>query len=56
MLIGAIFFAILAAFTLAYLEKFFRSIVLEVILMIVVPFCSLVLTVIAAHFILVFID
>ena len=44
--------AILAAFTLAYLEKFFRSIVPAVISMIVVPFCSLVLTVIAAHFVL----
>ncbi len=44
--------AILAALTLAYLEKFFRSIVPAVISMIVVPFCSLVLTVIAAHFVL----
>lgn len=44
--------AILAALTLAYLEKFFRSIVPAVISMIVVPFCSLVLTVVAAHFIL----
>lgn len=44
--------AILAALTLAYLEKFFRSIVPAVISMIVVPFCSLVLTVVAAHFVL----
>lgn len=44
--------AILAAFTLVYLERFFKSIVPAVISMIVVPFCSLVLTVIAAHFIL----
>lgn len=44
--------AILAAFTLVYLEKFFRKITPQVISMIVVPFCSLVLAVIAAHFIL----
>ena len=44
--------AILAAFTLVYLEKFFRKITPAVISMIVVPFCSLVLSVIAAHFIL----
>lgn len=44
--------AILAAFTLVYLEKFFRRITPQVISMIVVPFCSLVLAVIAAHFIL----
>lgn len=44
--------AILAAFTLVYLEKFFRKITPQVISMIVVPFCSLVLAVIAAHFVL----
>ncbi|MBO6293333.1 MAG: PTS system trehalose-specific EIIBC component [Selenomonas sp.] len=44
--------AILAALTLVYLEKFFRKIVPPVISMIVVPFCSLVLTVCAAHFVL----
>ena len=44
--------AILAALTLVYLEKFFRRIVPPVISMIVVPFCSLVLTVCAAHFVL----
>lgn len=44
--------AILAALTLVYIEKFFRSIVPPVISMIVVPFCSLLLTVIAAHAIL----
>lgn len=44
--------AILAAFTLVYLERFFRKITPQVISMIVVPFCSLVLAVIAAHFIL----
>lgn len=44
--------AILAAFTLVYLEKFFRKITPQVVSMIVVPFCSLVLTVIVAHFVL----
>ena len=44
--------AILAAFTLVYLEKFFRKICPAVISMIVVPFCSLVLAVMAAHFVL----
>ena len=44
--------AILAAFTLVYLEKFFRKITPQVVSMIVVPFCSLVLAVIAAHFVL----
>ena len=44
--------AILAAFTLVYLERFFKSIVPAVLTMIVVPFCSIVLTVIAAHFVL----
>lgn len=44
--------AILSAFTLAYLEKFFKKICPSVISMIVVPFCSLVLSVMAAHFVL----
>lgn len=44
--------AILAAFTLVYLEKFFRRITPQVVSMIVVPFCSLLLSVIAAHFVL----
>lgn len=44
--------AILAAFTLVYLEKFFRKISPQAISMIVVPFFSLLLSVIAAHFIL----
>ena len=43
--------AILAAFVLVYLERFFRKITPQVVSMIVVPFCSLVLAVIAAHFI-----
>ncbi|MBS7009693.1 PTS system trehalose-specific EIIBC component [Anaerostipes sp.] len=44
--------AILAALTLVYLERFFRKITPQVVSMIVVPFFSLVLSVIAAHFIL----
>ena len=44
--------AILAAFALVYLEKFFRKITPAVISMIVVPFCSLVLAVVAAHFVI----
>ncbi len=44
--------AILAAFTLVYLEKFFRKITPQVVSMIVVPFCSLLLAVMASHFIL----
>lgn len=49
---GQVLPAIMAAFTLVYLEKFFRKITPQVISMIVVPFCSLLLSVIAAHFIL----
>lgn len=44
--------AILAAFTLVYLERFFRKITPQVVSMIVVPFCSLVLAVVMAHFVL----
>ena len=44
--------AILAAFTLAYLERFFKRIVPSVVQMILVPFCSLLLAVMAAHFVL----
>lgn len=44
--------AILAAFTLVYLEKFFTKITPQVVSMIVVPFCSLLLAVVAAHFVL----
>lgn len=44
--------AMLAAFTLVYIEKFFRKYTPQVISMIVVPFFSLVLSVMAAHFIL----
>ena len=43
--------AIMAAFVLVYLERFFRKISLQVISSVVVPFCSLVLAVMAAHFI-----
>lgn len=49
---GQVLPAIMAAFTLVYLEKFFRKITPQVISMIVVPFCSLLLSVIAAHFVL----
>ena len=44
--------AILAAFTLAYLERFFKKVVPQVVQMILVPFCSLLLAVMAAHFVL----
>ena len=44
--------AILAAFALVYLERFFKRIVPAVISMILVPFCSLLFAVMAAHFIL----
>ena len=44
--------AILAAFTLVYLERFFKRIVPQVVQMILVPFCSLLLAVMAAHFVL----
>lgn len=44
--------AILAAFTLVYLEKFFRKITPQVVSMIVVPFGSLLLAVMASHFVL----
>ena len=49
---GQVIPAILAAFTLLYLEKFFPNITPHVVSMIVVPFCSLLLAVMAAHFIL----
>lgn len=49
---GQVIPAILAAFTLVYLEKFFRRITPQVISMIVVPFGSLLLSVVAAHFVL----
>ena len=44
--------AMLAGFTLVYLEKFFRKVTPAVISMIVVPFCSLLLAVMAAYFVL----
>ena len=44
--------AILAALTLVYLERFFKRLVPTVVQMIVVPFCSLVPAVCAAHFVL----
>ena len=44
--------AILAAFALVYLERFFKKVIPNVIAMILVPFCSLLLAVMAAHFVL----
>lgn len=44
--------AILAGFTLVYLERFFRKITPQVISMIVVPFFALLLSVIIAHAVL----
>ena len=44
--------AMLAAFTLAYLEKFFKKVIPSVVSMIFVPFLSLLLAVMAAHFVL----
>ncbi|MCI9017647.1 MAG: PTS system trehalose-specific EIIBC component [Lachnospiraceae bacterium] len=44
--------AILAAFTRVYLEKFFRRITPQAVSMIVVPFLSLLLAVMASHFVL----
>ena len=44
--------AILAAFMLVFLERFFKKITPAVLSMIVVPFCSLLLSVVAAHFVL----
>lgn len=44
--------AMLAAFTLAYLERFFKKIIPQVVQMILVPFFSLLLAVMAAHFVL----
>ncbi len=49
---GQVLPAIMAAFMLVYLEKFFRKITPQVISMIVVPFCSLLLSVMVAHFVL----
>ncbi len=44
--------AVLAGFTLVYLERFFRKICPAMISMIVVPFCSLMISVAVAHGIL----
>ncbi|MBQ6216883.1 MAG: PTS system trehalose-specific EIIBC component [Erysipelotrichaceae bacterium] len=44
--------AILAGFTLAYLERFFKKVVPQVVSMILVPFLSILLSVMAAHFVL----
>ena len=44
--------AILAAITFNYLERFFKKITPSIIQMIIVPFCSILLGVMAAHFVL----
>ena len=44
--------AILAAITFNYLERFFKKITPSIVQMIVVPFCSLLLGTMAAHFVL----
>ena len=44
--------AILAAITFNYLERFFKKITPSIVQMIVVPFCSILLGVMAAHFVL----
>lgn len=46
---GQVIAALLAAFVLVGLEKFFTRVAPEVVSMIVVPFCSLVPTVVIAH-------
>ena len=40
--------AMLAAFTLAYLERFFKKVIPQIVQMILVPFCSLLLAIMAA--------
>ena len=49
---GQVLPAIFAAFTLVHLVKFFRKTIPQVVSMIVDPFCSLLLAVIAAHVVL----
>ncbi len=44
--------AMLAGFTLVYLEKFFKKVIPQIVQMILVPFLSLLLSVMAAHFVL----
>ncbi len=44
--------AILAAITFNYLERFFKKIIPTIVQMIFVPFCSILLAVMAAHFVL----
>ncbi len=43
--------AMLAAFTLAYLERFFKKIIPQIVQMILVPFFSLLFAIMAAHFV-----
>ena len=44
--------AMMAAFTLAYLERFFKKVIPQIVQMIFVPFFSLLLAIMAAHFVL----
>ncbi|MBQ7219607.1 MAG: PTS system trehalose-specific EIIBC component [Synergistaceae bacterium] len=44
--------AMLAAFTLAYLERFFKKVIPQIVQMILVPFFSLLFAIMAAHFVL----
>ena len=44
--------AMMAAFTLAYLERFFKKIIPQIVQMIFVPFFSLLFAMMAAHFVL----
>ena len=44
--------AMLAAFTLAYLERFFKRVIPQIVQMILVPFFSLLFAIMAAHFVL----
>ena len=44
--------AIMAAFALVYLERFFKKVAHPLLAQIIVPFCSLTLAVMAAHFII----
>ena len=44
--------AMMAAFTLAYLERFFKKVIPQIVQMIFVPFFSLLFAIMAAHFVL----
>lgn len=49
---GQIFPALLSSFVLVFLEKFFRKVIPQSLSMIVVPFCSLLLSAAAARYVL----